>query len=64
MTTVRYSRYVVVNENTGSIVWHECRLNADKDQKYNGGTIYDYETDDPVTIENALRSTRRRMGLE
>lgn len=64
MSTERYSQYVVVNEITGSIVWHGSRDNAVKDQNDNGGKLYDFNKDNPVIIERALQAARRRMGVE
>lgn len=64
MSTVRYSQYVVVNEATGSIVWHGSLDNAKKDQEANGGRLYDFNKDNPVIIERALQSARRKMGVE
>lgn len=64
MSTVRYSQYVVVNEATGSIVWHGSLDNAKKDQEANGGRLYDFNKDNPATIERALHAARLRMGVE
>lgn len=64
MSTERYSQYVVVNEATGSIVWHGSLDNAKKDQEANGGRLYDFNKDNPVTIERALHAARRKMGIE
>lgn len=64
MTTVRYARYVLVNEEKGSIAWYENPASATKAKNINGGTIYDLDTDDPHTIEQALHSARLNMGVE
>lgn len=64
MTTVRYSRYVVINEDTGSVVWHENSIAAEQFKKENGGSLYDLDKDNPITVEHALASERHRMGVE
>ena len=64
MSTERYSQYVVVNEATVSIVWHDSRDNAVKVQNDNGGKLYDFNKDNPVIIERALQAARRCMGVE
>ena len=64
MSTIKYSNYVVVNEATGSIVWHGSLDNAKKDQEANGGRLYNYNKDNPATIERALHAARLRMGVE
>ncbi len=64
MSTVRYSQYVVVNEATGSIVWHGSLDNAKKEKEANGGRLYNFDKDNPAIIERALQSARRKMGVE
>lgn len=64
MSTVRYSQYVVVNEATGTIVWHGSLDNAKKDQEAYGGRRYDFNKDNHVIIERALHAARQRMGVE
>lgn len=65
MTTVRYARFVVVNEHRGSIVWSESQKKAqrmaDDDPE---SVLYDYESDNVETIETALSNARRNMGVE
>ena len=65
MTTIRYARYVVVNEKKGGIFWHDnknkAQLMADDDPESN---LYDYNTDNLETIETALGNARRNMGVE
>ena len=60
----RYSRYVVVNEDTGSVCWYENSETASKEKDKHGGTLYDLDTDNQITIEHALHSARHRMGVE
>lgn len=64
MTTVRYSRYVLINEESGSVAWYDNRSTAEKNQKTIGGTLYDLDNDNTITIEHALHSARHRMGIE
>ena len=64
MTTVRYSRYVLVNEDKGSVAWYENKAAADKAKVNTGGTLYDLDKDNHITIDHALHSARHRMGVE
>lgn len=65
MTTIRYARYVVVNEQTGSIAWYENKKRAQRAADSDiDNTLYDYDTDEPETIEKALANARKNMGVE
>jgi len=64
MTTVRYSRYVLVDESRGSIVWYESEKSALRDQKKNGGELFDTETTDPEDLEIILHHVRHGIGVE
>jgi hypothetical protein len=64
MTTVRYSRYVLVDESRGSIVWYESEKSALRDQQKNGGELFDTETTDPEDLEIILHHVRHGIGLE
>lgn len=62
MTTVRYARYVLVNEEKTQISWHEKEASAIKYQKAAGGKIFDTGTEDPENIETILHHIRKNMG--
>lgn len=64
MTTIKYGRYVCVNKEKGSVVWHESKQSAMDNQKENGGELYDFTKDNPVIIERALQAARKKMGVE
>lgn len=64
MTTIRYWRYVCVNKEKGSVVWHESKQSAMESQEVNGGEVYDTEEDDMEEVENALYEARKVMGVE
>lgn len=64
MITVRYARYVVINEEKCSVVWSESIDGAQRVQKTHCGKLYDLDNDDPQTIEQALHNARQRMGVE
>lgn len=65
MTTIKYGRYVCVNKEKGSVVWHESKQSAIDNQKENGGELYDTEEDDMDVVENALHEARKVMvGVE
>lgn len=65
MTTIRYARYVVVNEHAGSNTWDENKKRAQRLADGDSDSVlYDYDTDDPETIEKALTNARKNMGVE
>lgn len=64
MTAIRYSRYVLVNEDKGSVVWYDNKGAADKAQTATGGTLFDFDHDNRQTVEHAIHSARHRMGIE
>ena len=64
MTTIRYSRYVLVNEDKGSVVWYENKDAADKAQATAGGVLFDFDRDNRQTVDHAIHSARHRMGIE
>ena len=64
MTTVRYGRYVLVNEKIGRIAWHERRKSAKADKKKNGGELFDTDETDPEDLEIILHHVRKNMGVE
>lgn len=64
MTTVRYSRYVLVDETRGTIVWYESEKSAIRDQQKNGGELFDTDNTDPEDLEIILHHVRKGMGVE
>ena len=64
MTTVRYARFVLVDEELGSVVWYDNRKEAEEAQNLNGGRLYDADVDDPHELDMALRNARKNMGVE
>ena len=64
MTTVRYARYVLVNEDRGMIAWYESDKTALRDQQKNGGEIFDTDNTDPEDLEIILHHVRKNMGVE
>ena len=64
MTTIRYSRYVLIDEGRGSVAWYENPKEAEKAKNRFGGVLFDLDSDNPITIEHALQSARHRMGVE
>lgn len=64
MTTIRYARFVLVNEDKGFIAWYDKKATAYKIQASVGGTVFDYDTDNHQTVEHAILSARHRMGVE
>ena len=59
-----YAQYVLINEDTGTVRWHESHNNAIKEQETLGGVIYNTATCDPHTLNQALTAARHRMGVE
>lgn len=64
MTTVRYSRYVLVDESRGSIVWYESEKSALRDQQKNGGELFDTDNTDTEDLEIILHHVRHGIGVE
>lgn len=64
MTTVRYARYVLINEEGGVVAWYESQTAAEEAQAVQGGDLFDTETDDPENIEIILYHARKKMGVE
>ena len=64
MTTVRYGRYVLVNEERGVIAWYEKGETAESDKKKYGGEIFDTEKEPMENIEIILHHVRKNMGVE
>ena len=61
---MKYGRYVLVDETRGSIVWYESDKAALRDQKKNGGELFDTETTDPEDLEIILHHVRHGIGVE
>lgn len=59
-----YSQYVLVNEDTGIVRWHENHDNAIKEHETLGGVVYNTSSCDPALLEKALTAARHRMGVE
>lgn len=64
MSTNYYAQYVLVNEDTGSVVWYENHDTAIQAQRSTGGVIYNTETTDSDTLDRVLYHARQRMGIE
>ena len=64
MTTVRYGRYVLVNEERGMIAWYESLKTAEKAKNINGGELFDTDNTDPEDLEIILQHVRKNMGVE
>ena len=58
MATMKYGRYVLVDETRGSIVWYES------DQQKNGGELFDIDNTDPEDLEIILHHVRHGIGVE
>ena len=64
MTTVRYGRYVLINEERGRIAWYESEKTALRDQQRNGGELFDTDKTDPEDLEIILHHVRKSTGVE
>ena len=64
MSTTYYAQYVLVNEETGSVVWFENHDAALKEQGSSGGVIYNTATCDHATLDRVLHNARQHMGVE
>ena len=64
MGTMKYGRYVLVDETRGSIVWYESEKTALRDQQKNGGELFDTDETDPEDLEIILHHARKNMGVE
>ena len=62
MTTVRYARYVLVNEAKGMVAWYENPATAEKAKNINGGEIFDTDNTDPEDLAIILHHARKNMG--
>lgn len=63
MTTVIYSRYVLVNEEKGIIAWYDNLASAQSAKIVHGGIVYDTDTDDPDTFKASLLKARKNIGV-
>lgn len=59
-----YAQFVLINEATGCVRWHESHDNAIKERETLGGVVYNTATCDPVLLEKTLTAARYRMGVE
>lgn len=59
-----YSQYVLVNEDTGIVHWHENHDTALQERKILGGVVYNTSSCDPALLIRALTAARHRMGVE
>ena len=64
MATMKYGRYVLVDETCGSIVWYESDKAAIRDQQKNGGELFDTDNTDPEDLEIILHHVRHGIGVE
>ena len=64
MATMKYGRYVLVDEERGSIIWYESEKTALEDQQKNGGELFDTDNTDPEDLEIILHHVRKNMGVE
>ena len=64
MTTVRYARYVLVNEAKDMVAWYENPATAEKAKNINGGEIFDTDNTDPEDLEIILHHVRHGIGVE
>ena len=64
MTTVRYGRYVLVDEERGMIAWYESPATAEKAKNINGGELFDTDETDQEDLEIILHHVRKNMGVE
>ena len=64
MGTKKYGRYVLVDEERGSIIWYESNKTAFRDQQKNGGELFDTDNTDPEDLEIILHHVRKNMGVE
>ena len=62
MATMKYGRYVLVDETRGSIVWYESDKAAIRDQQKNGGELFDTDNTDPEDLAIILHHARKNMG--
>jgi hypothetical protein len=56
-----YGQYILVNEEKGSVVWHESHDTAVHDQAKYGGTIINTATADPDFVKRTLDAARKNM---
>ena len=55
------AQYVLVNTETGSVVWYESHDGAVRDQAQYGGTIINTKTADAEFVKRVLENARRNM---
>ena len=56
MATMKYGRYVLVDETRGSIVWYESEKTALRDQQKNGGELFDTDNTDPEDLAELMEN--------
>ena len=59
-----YGQYVLVNTETGSVVWFEDYNDAVRNHSKYGGSIINTATADPEFVQRTLANARRKMNMQ